>query len=330
MTAAQVEALPENEAQTVLEAWVKAGKTELPISLRGSSSKSHARLAKKALYQLQSGGVKVEAPVVATPAPSAPATNPLQAVMSSQLGSGERVLFFATPSRGGGTEVYSAIVNDELGLAQFAVDKANRQKYRERLAQIQNDPDQHVMVVPFERVQLELGRAVAVCQARDFVIDADIMQALHRLKVTPQDPNFPIPPLEAGDTANRDAGAALHDEPEISEWLPSETDLVLLSASTSAVDALPLDDAGKKQKKLDVARRLADEKFTPEIRTLYARRLMYEAEYFDARGREKAAASARAEARRLFHEKEPSAFARQLYVKAVNSEKVARALAAPK
>ena len=57
MTAKQVEALPEAKAQEVLDAWVKAKKIELPQELTQSASKVHAKLAKKALYRLQSSGV---------------------------------------------------------------------------------------------------------------------------------------------------------------------------------------------------------------------------------------------------------------------------------
>ena len=102
MTAQQVEALPEKEAGQVLDAWVKAKRSELPAALRESTSKAHARLAKKALYQLQSSGVTVaEPPKPAAPSVEVKESNDFPAVLSHQISSGERAFFFAVPFRGG-------------------------------------------------------------------------------------------------------------------------------------------------------------------------------------------------------------------------------------
>lgn len=319
MTAAQVEALPEKDAQAVLEAWVKAKKPELPLTLRESASKAHARLAKKALYQLQSSGVTVEAPKREAPPAAEETGNPFQAVLSSQLGTGERVMFFATPNRTGGAVVYQAIVHDELGLAQFGSEETTRQKFRRRLAEIQNSEAQPVMLVSFDRARQELARALWLSEKNQTEITTEISQALQRLKITPEDANFEIPPLEAGDAAAREDGAKLHDEKEISEWYPSESDLIALSAKSLTAELGAGDAAEKKAKKESLARAMADEKFTAEVRTLYARRLWYQGEYFEARGRAEAAARARGEARRLMHSTEPSRFAQQLYVKAIGT-----------
>lgn len=319
MTAQQVEALPEAEARAVLEAWVKAKRPELPSALRDSSSKPHARLAKKALYQLQSSGVTVEEKRDA--APAAPVESPLSAfpaVLSSQLGTGERAFFFAVPLRGGtGIEVFSGVVHDEFGLAQINNEKANRAQYRRRLKELESDPDSKVMLVPHERLKLELGRAISLNARTKTEYGTEVSLMLERLKITPQDPDVAIPPLEAGDAGSREEGAKLHELAEITEWLPSETDLVMLSSQVGALDVLPLDAEKKQEKKETLAKTLAHQLFTPEVRLTYARRLWYTAELLDNRGRPEDAAKARAEARRLAHETEPSRFAEQLYVKAL-------------
>ena len=117
----------------------------------------------------------------------------------------------------------------------------------------------------------------------------------------------------------REDGAKLHDEKEIAEWFPSESDLIALSAKALTAELGAGDAAAKKAKKEELARAMADEKFTAAVRALYARRLWYQGEYFEARGRKDAAARARGEARRLLHTTEPSRFAQQLYVKAIGT-----------
>lgn len=321
MTAQQVEGLPEAKAQEVLDAWVKAKKPELPQALAQSGSKPHVKLAKKALYRLQSSGVALaEAPKAPAPAVEAtPAKNPFQGVLSMQLGTGERAFLFATPLREGGLEIFQGIVTDEFGLAQFGSDRSNRNLYRKQMEKLRNDGSARVMLVPFERIQLELGRAIALNERSKTPYGAEIEQALSRMGVTKQDPDFPIPPLEAGDTEDREAGARLHQLFEVEQWLPSEKDLVALTAQVDAIrkGPLPLSDAQKDEKVRKIARDLATEVFTPALRLLYARRLWYTAEVIDFQQRPAEAAQARAEARRLAHETSPSRFAEQLFEKAL-------------
>lgn len=336
MTAQQVEALPEAKAQEVLDAWVKAKQAELPAALAASASKAHAKLAKKALYRLQSSGVAA-APVEAPRAPAAardeaPLKIEFPGVLSMQLGTGERAFLFAYPIRGGGLELFQGIVHDEFGIAQFATERANRNVYRRRMAELEGSTTERVMLVPFERIQLELGRAMTLNERTKTVYGAEIAQSLHRIGVTPQDPDFPIPALEPGDADAREAGAALHQLPEVEQWMPSELDLVTLTQQVDVLrnGPLPLSDAQKDEKCEALAKKLAEQVFTPAVRQLYARRLWYSAEVMEAQKRPDDAAKARAEARRLAHESTPSRFAEQLFVKVLATmPKTGRAGALP-
>lgn len=319
MTAQQVEALPEPQVQEVLDAWVKAKKPELPQALAASASRPHAKLAKKALYRLQSSGVAL-APAEK---PTAPAVDPgpikveFPGVLSMQLGTGERAFLFAYPVRGGGLEIFQGIVHDEFGLAQFAAERANRNLYRRRMAELQGSTTERVMLVPFERIQLELGRAMTLNERSKTVYGAEIAQALHRIGVTPQEPDFAIPALEPKDAETREDGAALHLLPEVEQWMPSEMDLVTLTQQVDVLrnGPLPLSDEQKDEKCEGLARKLAEQVFTPAVRQLYARRLWYSAEVMEGQQRAQDAAKTRAEARRLFHETPPSRFAEQLFLK---------------
>ena len=325
MTAQQVESLPEAKAQEVIEAWVKAKKPELPQALAQSASKAHVKLAKKALYRLQSSGVALasEAPVSSTVGLDLNPKNEFPAVLSMQLGTGERAFLFAIPMRAGGLEVFQGISSDEFGLAQLGSERANRNLYRKRMDQLKSDTAVRVMLVPIERMQLELGRAMTLNERTRTALTGEIEQALHRIGVSRQDPDFPIPPLEPTDTENREAGAELLSLVEVEQWLPSEKDLVTLTARVDAIRTgpLPLSDEQKEAKIKALTRELATEAFTPDVRMIYARRLWYTAEVIDFHQRTADSAKARAEARRLAHETAPSRFAEQLFEKALPAKK---------
>ncbi len=321
MTAQQVEGLPEAQAQEVLEAWVKAKKPELPQALAGSASKPHVKLAKKALYRLQSSGVAVETARPSAPPSTAPEPpkNEFPAVLSMQLGTGERAFLFAIPVKGGGIEVFQGIVSDEFGIAQLGSERANRNRYRKRIDELKSGGTERVMLVPIERLKLELGRAITLNERSKTAYGAEVEQALSRIGVSKEDPDFPIEPLQPGDAEGRENGAAMHELFEVGQWLPSEKDLTVLTARVDAIrkGPLPLSDEQKETRVKALTRELAHEVFTPPVRLLYARRLMYTAEVIEAQQRPAEAAFCRAEARRLAHETAPSRFAEQLFEKAL-------------
>lgn len=320
MTPQQVESLPEAKAQEVLEAWVKAKRPELPQSLAQSASKAHMKLAKKALYRLQSSGVSVVSEKPRESAPVIDATpKGFEAVLSMQLGTGERAFLFCVPVRGGGIEAFQGILTDEFGLAQIGGERSNRNLYRKQMDKLRRDQTARVMLVPFERLKLELGRAMTLNERTRTPYGQDIEQTLSRIGISPQDPDFPIPALEPSDSENREAGAELHQLFEVEQWLPSEKDLVVLNARVDAIRTgpLPLNDEEKTVKIRALTRELASEVFTPGVRMIYARRLWYTAEVIDFHQRPDEAAKCRAEARRLAHETTPSRFAEQLFEKAL-------------
>jgi len=319
MTVAQVEALGEDQAAAALAAWVKAKRSELPQALAKSGSKAHARLAKKALYQLQSAGVAVAAEASAAPAtPSAPeAKVEFESVLSMQLGSGERAFLAAVPIRGGGVEVFQGIVHDELGLAQFGSERSNRSSFRKHLDALRKDTSTRTMIVPFARLQLEVGRALTLTERNKTELETPVREGLSRLGITPADPDVVVPPLEGSDAANAADGAALCGLFEFAQWLPGEKELAVLSERVDALKALPLDEAKRTEKSEKLARELAAETFTPAVKLLYARRLIYAAEVLGSQGKADDAKRATAEARRLAHLPGPGSFGEQLFVKAL-------------
>ncbi|MBL8922903.1 MAG: hypothetical protein JNJ54_28905 [Myxococcaceae bacterium] len=329
MTAAQVEALSEDQAAEVLAAWVKAKQTSLAEALVQSKSKPHAKLAKKALYQLKSVGAAVAEvkPVVGETVAPLPSREDeaMLGTMSPVLGTGDRALFFARPLRGGGVEIYQAIISDEFGIAQFDRAQTNRAVYRTRIKELRAQADISLVFVPLERIIEELGRAMTLNDRSRTNIPAEMADGLTRLGVVPLDPDWKLPPLEPGDEAKD--GATLHDEPEIKQWMPPEAQLAAMSAIAAEVKDDPAKQAAK-------GAELATAFFTPGMRQIYGRRLWQMAELFDGTGRADAATLARATGRQLFYGSGSSSFCTRLFVKAFDlalkpnpAEKLKEALA---
>jgi len=326
MTAAQVEALSPEQAEAALAAWVKAKRLELPEALAASRSRAHAKLAKKALYQLKSLGLEVKA----APTPAAPAepkavegdaSAGLEAVISPVVGTGERAFLLAAPIRGGGVEVFQGILSDEFGLVQFGSGTTNRNTYRARMRELERDGSLKVLKVPLSRMKSELGRAMTLNERTNTKLPDEWDTALRKLGVAPEDPDFPIPPLQPEDARDAQAAAALHAEAEIAQWMPSETELAALAKKAEELRASPLalTDAQQREQLEQHAVALAREAMTADKRTIYARRLWLTAELFDSTDRATQAAKARAEARRLVHSTEPSPFLERLFTKALDS-----------
>lgn len=322
MTAEQVEGLPQDQAEAVLAAWVKAKRTELPEALSGSKSKPLAKLAKKALYQLKSLGLEVKDTAAPAGGEASKAESSesfaLPGVLSPVVGTGERAILFAAPVRGGGIDIFQGIISDEFGLVQLGTGHTNRNIYRARVRELEKDGALKVLKVPLARMKEELGRAMTLNERSNTKMPDEWDAALRRVGVTPLDPDLPIPPMEAGDSNDAARAATLHDEPELNQWMPGEAELAALAEKAGELRASPLalTDAQKAEQLAQKATALARDFLTPERRKLYARRLWFTAELFEATERAAQGALARAEARRLFHGSEPSAFIERMFGRA--------------
>lgn len=312
LSQAQVEAMGEPEADAALDAWVKAKRHELPEALARSSSKLHARLAKRALYRLKSSGLEVATPqaIAQLPQPLASAPEEFPAVLSAILGTGERAVFFVRPVRGGGLEVFQGILNDERGVMQLEGGTAKRSTYRKRIEELQADPSLKVLLVPWERMKLELGRALAMNDRTGTRPTDESADILRRLDVVAENPDWDVPAVEAGDEALAAGAKALHEHPELKQWLPSEPAIAELGRRLDPIELAgqPLGEAAQRQ-----AREVAQGYLTRERRKIYARRLWAMAELFDRSSRAEAAGLARAEARVLYHLEIPSLFVEAMF-----------------
>jgi hypothetical protein len=235
------------------------------------------------------------------------------------LGTGDRAIFFARPQRGGGVEVVQGILNDEHGIMLLETGASNKGTFKRRLDELKAMKDLKVLVVPWERMRLELGRGLTLCERARTVISPDAENALRRFGVTPEDPDFPLPQVEAQDEALAVNAASLGKEPELAQWLPPDTLLAELVKEHDALAKSPLalTDAQKRERLEQKAEQLAKTFLTPAMRQRYGRRLWLMAELLESSGRAEGAALARAEARRLYHTEAESRFGASLFRRAV-------------
>lgn len=313
LSVADVEKLSEVQALEVLAAHVKAKQKELPEALAGSKSKSLARAAKKALYQLRSSGVELAEPVIeAGPQPTVtgPAAE-LAGLISPVLGTGERMLFFGRPARGGGVEFFQCVLHDEFGVQQLDRRETNRSRYRRQQREIVQGGQ--VIEITFKRVLEELARGWGQNLRSKNGLPDSAYQNLHYLRVTPDESQLEIPKPEAADDGLAEKSGALHDEVEVQAWLPAETQMGMLGQELEVMRAEKAEASAIASK----VKQMAEGYFTPVVRELYARRLWRQAEFFAGTKRDDAAQIARAQAKLMFHEGKAGAFGVRLFQKVV-------------
>ncbi len=313
LSAADVEKLPEAQALEVLAAHVKAKHKELPEALAASKSKPLARAAKKALYQLRSSGVAIaEAAVETGPQITiGGAAAELPGLLSPVLGTGERLVFFGRPARGGGVEFYQAVIHDEFGLQQLDRGETNRSRYRRQQKQIVQGRE--VIEVPFKRILEELAFGWGQNLRAKNGLPEGAYQNLHYLRVTPNEAQLEIPKPEKGDEELAAKSGGLHDEPEIQSWLPAEAQIDALGKELETLKGQSAPQPAIDEK----VKQLAAGYFTPSVRELYARRLWRQSEFFEKTARPDAARLTQAQARVLFHTGDFGGFGLRLFQKVI-------------
>ncbi|EAU61703.1 hypothetical protein, partial [Stigmatella aurantiaca] len=318
-SASTVEALPAPLIEALLEGAVLAGSAPLAEALSQSHVKPVAKAAKKALYRLRSRGIAVaEAP---RPPPEPPrAAEPaevLPALITPLTGEGQRALLLGRFLRGGGIESTQAILSDELGVLELTLVDITRGSYRRRIKETR-DEGLAVEISQEEGAAL-LAEAAALNLRSRTPFPPDLELALRHQGVQPATSGPTVPPPEPEDVRGVLEGHTLHETPEISQWLPPESELRKVVQKVDEIAASPLALSGpqREEQTLQAVRALTRAFFTPELRQLYGLRLWRMADYFERSGRGPIARVARAEARRLFHgPEEPfSRFAERLFEK---------------
>ncbi len=319
-SATEVESLPEPLALAVLEAAVRRRDPSLPEALVHSAQRGLAKAAKKALYQLKSSGVALpqrEAPKASGTPQAAPAIEELPCLLSAITGTGERALFLVRPLRGGGLESFQVVYSDEAGILRLDRGELSRGEYRKSLRQVRAAVPPILLVSSAQARALLSGAAALNLESRTPFPDGTD-EALRHLGAAPKEQHDSIPPPTPEDERLALQGHLLHDEPELTPWLPPEPELRVLAERMGEVEHSPLQLSPSQQAEQLEQRVLATARafFTLPIKRLYARRLWQMAGFFEETGRAARGELARAEARRLFHDAPgPSRFAEYLFQK---------------
>jgi hypothetical protein len=321
---AALEALPEPLALAVLEAAVRAQATALPEALAASSNKALAKAGKKALYRLRSSGVAVESP--ARPVEPAPQAAPESeeappALLSAVTGNGERAMILARPVRGG-LETAHLVLNDEKGVIHLALHEASRGTYRKQLKEVRQGRTPPAVELSLAEAKDRLAAAVHLNERSGTPHPNGLTELLRHLDVTPRETATAIPAPAPGESAGDAEGAALHQEKELSEWLPDEPQLRALA---QLWDGLSPEERADRPLTEARFRQAAQAYFTQPLRALYAHRLWEMADFFERTDRPTPAGVARAQARALAHGEALPGFAQELFVKVIRLTKEALA-----
>ena len=318
-SAAEVEQLAEPLSLAILEASVRARDPRLPEALVSSSRRALAKAAKKVLYQLRSLGVSVpeKKPEQNAVVSQSPAPEVLPALLSPITGSGEQALMIPRPHRGGGFHLVEVLISDERGIWKLGEFEASRSAYRKSVKQFRGGSASAIELNPAEvKDVLSVAAATNLNSKTAYPEGAD---ALLRQFEAPPVEEPPLPAPEPEDERLATEAAELHKQPELQPWLPPEDEIRALFAKMEEVvhSPLQLTETQRSEQLIHALRTASDQFFTRERRRMYARRLWQMGRFFERTERDRAAAMARAEARRLFHSIDPwkSPFADFLFEK---------------
>jgi hypothetical protein len=301
--AAELEELPDELALAVLDASVQAGVTTLADVLSGSARKPLAKAAKKALYQLRSRGVAVpEKKPEPAPTPVVQREEPPPSLVSAITGNGERALIIGRPVRGR-IETLQMVIADEHGVVHLGIQEISRGQYRKVLKDAHRPDAPSAVEISQDEARELLAEATGTNLRSKTPFPGGLELALQHLGITSREQPRQLPPPEADDQGLAARGASLHDEPEISQWLPPIDALRQLALKAQEIAASPLyvDENQRAQQLHHTIQTMAEGFFTEPMRQLYGRRLWLMADLFDRSARPEQARIARAEARRLFH-----------------------------
>jgi hypothetical protein len=314
--ASEVESLPDPLALAVLEAAVRTRSAALPEALARSSNKPLAKAAKKALYQLRSSGVAVARPARASEPSSSVAAAQEEVpptLLSALTGTGERAMILARPVRGG-LETAHLVFSDERGVTHLSIHEASRGMYRKQLKEVRAGRTPPAVELTLEEAKERLAGAVFLNERSNTARPEGLTELLRHLEVVASERPLSIPEPTSEDAAQDERGAALHEEKELSEWLPDEPQLRALASTWEGLGPEGRLDRPRVEQLFHEA---AEAYFTPPLRALYAQRLWEMAAFFERTGRADAAELAQSQARLLAHAKPLPHFAQQLFVKVI-------------
>ena len=320
--AAAIAALPEMLALALIHAAGRERKSDLLLQLALRAEKSIAKESKRELQKLKQKGVQVQelkpqGEAVLKPLPEAEAPS---CYASSIDAYGERAVWWARPARQG-VEVVQVVISDSKGILACDALGLSRRSYREFVKRLPRSNVVTTAEISRDHARQLIAEAEAAGVRNGFAPPESYGQALRMLGPAPETPPpSPGPGIEPGDDAiaHQMAGAALFDDPLFASWIPEEDALRSFGLKIDEIEVsqLYIDAPQRRQAFERAAEEAAQAYFTPQRRTLYAKRLVEMAFVLQTLGRIDAAKTALAVSR-VLPDEATNPFCRALFTHAV-------------
>ena len=298
--------LPEMLALALVHAAGREGRQEVLMQLATGGNKALGKESKRELQRLKQKGVQVQelkpqGEAVLKPLPEAEAPSCYASSIDSY---GERAVWWARPARQG-VEVVQVVLSDLKGILAADALALSRRSYREFVKRLPRTNAVTTAEIPKDHARQLIADAEAEGTRNGFAPPESYGTALRLLGSAPETP--PVPPGESidlgadGALPHQLAGAALFDDPLFMSWIPEEDALraFALKVDEIAVSQLYIDAAQRRQAFERVSEDAALVYFTPQRRSIYARRLLEMAHVLAETGRIDAARTALAVSRVL-------------------------------
>jgi hypothetical protein len=319
--AAEIAALPETLALALVHAAGRASRQEVLVELAISPQRMLAKEAKRELQKLKQRGVQVQeirpqGEPVLKPLPEGEAP----ACYASSIDAyGERAVWWTQPARQG-VELVQVVLSDQKGILAADALALSRRSWREFVKRLPRQGVVTTAEIPKEHARQLIADAESAGARNGFSPPAAYGEALRILGPAPAHP--PPPPALSIDLpdelAHELAAPALFQDPLFMAWIPEEDELrrFALRVDEIATSQLYIDAKQKQQAFEHAADEAARSYFTPQRRSLYARRLVEMAHVLASEHRIDAARTALAVSRAL--EKDGSSpFSRALFTHAL-------------
>ncbi|MFQ5915150.1 MAG: hypothetical protein ACE5JS_18425 [Nitrospinota bacterium] len=228
-------ALPETIEALVILKEPHAGKI-LQEYLEGTPDKQTARLVRRALYRLKTGGTPIQEEGVKTRSEGRgifrPLVTPPQGFMSVVDGPGTKAVWLAKPLPGGGRLLFQAIVSEERGLVDFAATEISLRSFRSYVEEI-TAQDQGIPVseVPAGYAAHLMEEAHRLSQQRKGEIPQDFPIHQHQIVDLVGEERLDLPGKlqerqvePVGEMSSKEMGDLL-EQPEFSDWVMGEEEI---------------------------------------------------------------------------------------------------------
>ncbi|MEE8110516.1 MAG: hypothetical protein V3T44_05765, partial [bacterium] len=273
--------------------------------LEGATDKETAREVRRALYRLNSRGIRVEEKSTKTRPEGhgifRPVTTPPQGLMSVIDGSGTRIVWLAKPLAGGGRLLFQAIISDERGLLDFSSIEVSLRSFRSYVDEITGrGKELPVSEVPAAYAAYLMEEAYQLSQDREDEIPQDY--PIHQRQIADlvgeEKPSLAekLEGVQAGgpDEISTEEMKELLQRPEFASWVLAEDDFSPFAEElNSLVESQLVVSQGARQDQVDeICRKATAALFNRDRLERLARRLEETAYVLLMTGRNEVARSA--------------------------------------